>query len=125
MFGLFGLFGDKTEKEARRLNRDAPEIIAYSRRSLRPETVRDVALLTAEHLERAHNIFEPNAVGLKRAILEYKRLHQEAVRHRDDAALSAFTLVQIYVRAEALGDAARPAVDAIDDFIAEWEHARE
>ncbi len=122
---MFGLFGDKPQREARRLNRDAPVIIEHTRQTFPVGRIRDIALRTAEHLERAHRVFEPDAVGLKRAVLEYKRLHREARDHHDDVSLSAFTLVQIYIRAEALGEAGRPAMRAIDDFIGEWEHAKE
>ncbi len=121
---MFGLFGDKTEKEARRLNRDAPVIIEHTRQTFPVGRIRDIALRTAEHIERAHRVFEPNAIGLKRAILEYKTLHREARDHHDEVSLSAFTLVQIYIRAEALGEAARPAMHAIDGFIGEWGHAK-
>jgi len=38
-------------------------------------------------------------------------------------AFTAFTLVLIYLRAEAPGDACGPARDAIDGFLAEWAHA--
>ncbi len=120
---MFGLFGNKTEREARRLNRDAPVIIEHARQTFRGDRLRNIALRTVEHLERAHRVFEPNAIGLKRAIMEYQRLHREARDHRDDVSLSAFTLVLIYIRAEALGEAGRSAVHAIDDFISEWEHA--
>ena len=122
---MFGLFGNKSEREARRLNRDAPVIIEHARQTFRGDRLRNIAIRTVEHLERAHKVFEPNAIGLKRAILEYQRLHREARDHRDEVSLSAFTLVLIYIRAEALGEAGRPAVDAIDDFIAEWEHTQE
>ena len=122
---MFGLFGDKTQKKARRLNRAAPVIIEHARQTFRGNMLRDIALRTAEHLERVHKVFESNAIGLKRAILEYKRLHQEARSQRDEVSLSAFTLVLIYIRAEALGEAGRPAVDTINDFIGEWEHANE
>ncbi len=122
---MFGLFGNKSEREARRLNRDAPVIIEHARQTFRGDRLRNIALRTAEHLERVHKVFEPNAIGLKRAILEYKRLHLEARNQHDEVSLSAFTLVLIYIRAEALGEAGGPAVHTIDDFIAEWEHARE
>ncbi len=122
---MFGLFGNKTKRQARRLNRDAPVIIEHARQTFRGDRIRDIALRTAEHLERAHKVFEPNAIGLKRAILEYERLHREARDQRDEVSLSAFTLVLIYIRAEALGEVSRPAVDTIDNFIGEWEHAKE
>ena len=122
---MFGLFGNKSEREARRLNRDAPVIIEHARQTFRGDRLRNIALRTVEHLERAHRVFEPNAIGLKRAIMEYQRLHREARDHRDEVSLSAFTLVLIYIRAEALGEAGRPAVRTIDDFIGEWEHTKE
>ncbi len=121
---MFGLFGDRSKGEIRRLNRDAGDIIEYACQSFRTETVRDAALMTAEHLERAHKIFEPDDIGLKRGIVEYKRLHAEAQRKRDDAALTAFTLVQIYLRAEIQGEACKPARDTIDQFLDDWEHAQ-
>ena len=120
---MFGLFGDRSKGGIRRLNRDAGDIIEYAQQCFRTETVRDAALITAEHLDRAHEIFEPNDIGLKRGIDEYKRLHNEARRKRDDAALTAFTLVQIYLRAEIQGEACQPARDAVDQFLADWEHA--
>ncbi len=121
---MFGLFGDRSKGEIRRLNRDVDGIIEYARQSFRAETVRDAALLTAEHIARAHEIFEPEVIGLKRGIDEYKRLHAEARRKRDDAALTAFTLVQIYLRAEIQGEACKPARDTIDQFLDDWEHAQ-
>ncbi len=121
---MFGLFGDRSKGEIRRLNRDAGEIIEYARQSFRTETMRDAALLTAEHLARVHKLFEPEVIGLKRGIDEYKRLHAEARRKRDDAALTAFTLVQIYLRAEIQGEACQPARDTIDRFMDDWEHAQ-
>ncbi len=121
---MFGLFGGKSKHEIQRLNKDAGEIIEYARQCFRMETVRDAALITAEHLARAHKIFEPEVIGLKRGIDEYKRLHAEARRKRDDAALTAFTLVQIYLRSEIQGEACKPARNTIDQFIADWEHAQ-
>jgi len=85
--------------------------------------MREIAHLTARHLERSHKIFEHTPIGLKRAILEYRRLHNEARRQYDSVSLSAFTLVLIYVRAEGMGEDCRPAMDAIDAFIGEWGHA--
>ena len=41
------------------------------------------------------------------------------------SAAAARDLVQELGGAEALGEAGRPAVNAIDDFIAGWEHAQE
>lgn len=120
---MFGLFGDRTEREARQLNRDAPNIVEHTYQSFRPKLIRDVALMTSEHITRAHETYGVTEVDLKRAHIDYKALHQEAQRRRDQVALSAMTLIIIYLRAEITGAAARPACQAIDGFIAEWAHA--
>lgn len=120
---MFGLFGNKIEKQVKQLNADAQVIIDHARQTFGAERVRDIAKLTTEHLDRARKVFEPNAIGLKRAIVEYQRLHQEASRGRQDVPLSAFTLVLIYLKAEQQGEPCQPARDIIDGFIAEWAHA--
>ncbi len=122
---MFGLFGDRTEKEIKQLNKDAQVIIDHARQTFRAERVRDIAGLTAEHLDRARKVFEPNDIGLKRAIDEYQRLHQEARRQRQDALLSAFTLVLIYLKAEQRGEPCQPARDTIDGFTGEWAHTQD
>ena len=112
----------KRASDVRRLNTDAPIILEHARQTLHPERMPEIAKATNEHLKRCHKIFEPTPVGLKRAILEYKRLHQEARRQRDDVLLTAFTLVQIHIRAEDMGDDCQAALDTIDGFLAEWGH---
>ena len=119
---MFGFSAWKRNSDIRRLNKDAPLIIDYARQTTRPDKIREIARITAEHLDRAHRIFEPTPIGLKRALLEYRRLHTEARRQRDDVSLSAFTLVLIYIRAEDMGEDCRPALDTIDSFLGEWEH---
>ena len=122
---MFGLFGGKAKSEIRRLNKDAPNIIDYAYQSFRTETVRDIALLTAEHLDRVEEVYGGDPLGPKRAIAEYENLHKEARRRRDDVALTAFTLLLVYQRAEVQGEVCQPARDAIKQFIADWAHAAE
>ncbi len=122
---MFGLFGDRKERKIKRINKDAQVILDHTHQTFRAEMVRDIALLTTEHLDRASKVFEPDAIGLKRAIVEYERLHQEAGRHHQDVSLSAFTLVLIYLHAEAQGEACQPARDTIDGFIGEWAHGQD
>ena len=119
---MFGFTAWKRNSDIQRLNKDAPLIIDYARQTTRPERIRDIARLTAQHLDRARKIFEPTPIGLKRAIVEYQRLHNEARRQNDNVSLSAFTLVLIYIRAEGIGEDCRPALDTIDAFLGEWEH---
>lgn len=113
------------KREISHLNKAAPEIIDYSRQCLKMETVRQAALFTGEHLERVKKIYGDDPVGDKRALVEYKIFHTEAQRKRDDAALTAFSLVMIYIRAENQGAACGSAQKTIDDFIAEWAHVQE
>ncbi|MFQ5765279.1 MAG: hypothetical protein ACE5GT_10130, partial [Rhodospirillales bacterium] len=100
---MFGIFGDRSAREVRRLNKDALEVVEYAYQCFRSETVRAIAIMTGEHLTTARQVFEPSPVGLKRAIVEYERRHKEAGRQRDDVLFTAFTLVLIYLRAEAQG----------------------
>ena len=120
---MFGLFGDKTAREVRRLNKDGPELVEFTYQSFRPELVRSVALLTRQHIDRAHGTYGTDPVDLKRAIAEYQTFHQEAKRTRDQVALTALTLVLIHLRAQLQGAACGPARAAIDGFMGQWAHA--
>ena len=122
---MLGLFGNKTEREIRRLNKDAPNIIEYSYQILSTETVRDAALMTAEHLEHVRQVYMGNSSGPERVIAKYKTHLKEAALRHDNVKLTAFALVVIYVRAEPHGEACAPARQAIDEFISQWAHATE
>lgn len=119
---IFGLFGDKTEREARQLNRDAPLIIEQSAQTYPPTRLRDMAETVVEFIERAHVRYGTAEIDLKRAHYDYKGLHKEARRANDQVGLSAMTLVIIYLRAEIAGPMAAPARDAIDAFTKAWLH---
>lgn len=120
---MFGLFGDKTEREVKRLNKDGPELVEFTYQSFRSELVRSVALLTRQHIDRARDIYGTEAIDLKRAITDYQTYHREAKRTSDQVALTALTLVLIHLRAQLQGPACGPARAAIDGFMAEWAHA--
>ena len=121
---MFGFLKDyKRKREIKQLNNDAPEIIEYAYKSFRTETVRDAALKTREHLERVAGIYKDDPLGPKRAIVEYQSMHAEAQRRRDDVALTAYTLMLIYLRAEVQGAPCLPARNAINRFITDWAHA--
>ncbi len=121
---MFGFLKDyRTKREIKQLNNDASEIIEYAYKSFRTETVRDAAVMTREHLDRVAGIYKDEPPGSKRAILEYRNLHAEAQRRRDDVSLTAFTLLLIYLRAEVQGAPCLPARNAINQFITDWAHA--
>lgn len=102
--------------EARQLNRDAPAVIAHATELFQEKIVTEIRKLVRDHVERAHSQYGTSVVDLKRAHYDYKRLHKEARRRNDQTALSAMTLIIIYLRAELSGDAAAPACRAIDNF---------
>jgi len=112
------LFGNRREREARQLIRDAPLIIEHAENMFSPESMTVVADLAREHIERAHSMYGTAEIDLKRALQDYKKLHKDARGRNDQRALSAMTLVIIYLRSELAGEAAAPARRTINDFAA-------
>lgn len=112
-------------REIRRLNTDAPNIVQYALQCFTPAMVRGIANATREQLARVHSVYPGNQDGWELAVKDYQRLHRDARRSRDDVALTAYTFVLIYIRAEVHGEACRLARDTIDGFIAEHGDAAE
>jgi hypothetical protein len=119
---MFEISAWKRKKEVQGLNKDAYLIIDYAEQTTRPERILEISRLTSQHLEHANKIFGTTPIGLKRALDEYKRLHNEARRQRDDISLSAFTLVQIYIRSKVIGKDCQLAIETIDTFMKRSEH---
>jgi hypothetical protein len=111
------LFGNKAEREAKQLNRDVPVILEQARSMFSEQSMRVVADLTLEHINRAHNIYGSKTIDFQRALFDYKKLHKDARGRSDQRALSAMTLVIIYLRSEIVGETAAPARSAIEDFV--------
>ena len=120
---IFGWFGDSRGREVRQLNRDAPAIIEHTYQSFSQEHVCEVAVMTAEHIRHAHATYGTSEIDFKRAHLDYRKLHKQAQRQRDQIALSAMTLVIIYLRAELVGDDCALACATIEQFMVKWAHA--
>lgn len=114
---------DSPEREAKRLNRDAAAIIDSASNSFPVDRVRDIALMTLEHLGEAHAHLENHTESREQVLYRFRQLHGEARRRMDQVGLTAYTLLIIHLRAEALGDIAAPALGAIDAFTGEWSHA--
>lgn len=114
---------DNPDREAKRLNRDAPVIIDSATRSLPVDRVRDVAVMTLEHLDEARPHLEAHADSREQVLYRFRQLHKEARRRMDQVALTAYTLIIIRLRAEALGERCAPALQAIDEFTGRWAHA--
>jgi len=119
---IFGLFGDKTENEARQLNRDAPLIIEQAEQLYAPDRLRTMAETVVDFIDRIHSRYGTAEIDLKRAHYDYKSLHKEARRSNDQVGLSAMTLVIIHLRAEMAGASANPARARIKQFTDAWLH---
>jgi len=119
---IFGLFGDKKEREAKQFNKDAPLIIEQAEQLYAPPRLRAMAETIVEFIERAHVRYGTAEIDLKRAHFDFRGLHKEARRNNDQVGLSAMTLVIIYIRAEINGPMAAPARATIDAFTASWLH---
>ncbi len=107
-------------REARRLDRDAATIIETARAATSSPKVRETALRIRDDLETAHARGGEDPSRYGPVITHFKAQHREARRRRDDTALTALTLIIIYLRAETIGTAAQPARTRIDDFVSEW-----
>ena len=114
---------DNPEREAKRLNRDAAAIVDSAIKSYSNERVRDIALTTLEHLGEADAHLEKYSETRDQLLYRFRQLHSEARRRSDQVALTAYTLVIIHLRAEALGPICSPALESIDAFTGQWAHA--
>ncbi|HSS64683.1 MAG TPA: hypothetical protein VLS27_09625 [Gammaproteobacteria bacterium] len=119
---MFGLFNSKA-REIRHLNRDAPLIIENARESYRSELVREIAILIHQKIDEAKSNCGEDAACLQRALDHFRKLHREARRRNEHVALTAYTLVIIYLRAGLIGPECEPARAAIERFLDEWRHA--
>ena len=111
-------FGSR--REANRLNRDAATIVEATRATASSPRVRETALRIRDELDTAHTRGGDDPSRYAPLVAHFRTQHREARRRRDDTALTALTLVIIYLRAETVGRDAEPARKRIDDFISEW-----
>ena len=108
------------QREASRLNRDALTIIEVAQHSSSSTKVRETALRIRNELEVAHTRGGDDPSRYAPLVDHFRGQHREARRRRDDIALTALTLVIIYLRAETIGTGAEPARERIDAFVSEW-----
>ena len=111
-------FGSR--REARRLNRDAATIIDVARSVSSGMKIRETALRIKEELDVAHARGGNDPSRYAPLVDHFRAQHREARRRHDDTALTALTLVIIYLNAEKIGADAEPARDRIDAFVSEW-----
>jgi len=116
---------DNPKREAKRLNHDAPAIIESALQSLPVGRVREIALMTLEHIIEAREHLDKHTQSRDQMLYRFRQLHGDARRRMDQVGLTAYTLVIIQLRATALGEIAAPAVAAIEEFTGRWAHAAE
>lgn len=110
-------------RESRQLNRDARAIVEMAQGTYRSELQRDIALLTRQGLDQVAEICAGDVECGRREVERFKTLHREARRRNNQVDLTAYTLIIIHVRAQALGEAGAPAVECIEAFLEQWQHA--
>ncbi len=125
MLELLKSLFNNPNREAKRLNRDAPTIIDSATKSFPVDRVRDIALMTLESLTEARVHLDKHEQSRDQMLYRFRQLHGEARRRMDQVALTAYTLIIIRLRAAALGDIADPAGEVIDEFTGKWAHAAE
>ena len=108
------------QREARRLDRDAATIIEAAQSLPSSSKTRETALRISDELKVAHARGGDDPSRYTRLVEHFRNQHREARRRRDDTALTALTLVIIYLRAEMVGADADPARHRIDAFVSEW-----
>lgn len=125
MFETLKSLFDNPQREAKRLNRDAPAIIHSATESLPVGRVRAIALMTLEHVTDAREHLDKHTQSRDQMLYRFRQLHGDARRRMDQVGLTAYTLIIIQLRASALGEIAAPAVEAIEEFTSRWAHAAE
>ena len=120
--GVIGFFSRwfGPQREAGQLIRDAETIVEAARSTSSSSRIREVALRIRDELEVAHARGGDDPSRYAPLVHHFRGQHREARRRRDDTALTALTLVIIYLRAETIGTDAKAACDHIDAFISEW-----
>ena len=109
-----------SQGQAHRLDRDAATIIETAKSVSPSSKVRETALRIRDDLQAAHTRGGDDPSRYAPIMDHFRMHHREARRRRDDTALTALTLVIIYLRAETIGADAQPVRDRIDGFVSEW-----
>ncbi len=123
MFEVLKSLFNNPDRDAKRLIRDASTIIDSATKSFPVARVRDIAIMTLASLAEVRAHLDKHEQSRAQMLYRFQQLHGEARRRMDQVALTAYTLIIIRLRAEALGDIADPAGQAIDEFTGRWAHA--
>ena len=106
--------------EVRMLNRDSAYIVSDAEGRFTEERLHEMANLTEAYLASAEEQMSRENMELANVLPHFQNLHRTARKERQDAGLSAVTLVIIDLKARKHGDACGPARTAIAEFVARW-----
>ena len=120
---IFNLFKTSPEREARRLNKDAMDILDMARHTYRESILSEIARITREGLKQLDDLAGEDEVQREREIDRYKALHREARRQHNQSKLTAYSLVIIHSSGLKYADLTLPTREAIDEFLDEWPPA--
>ena len=115
---MFGLFGKNSK--ALQLIRDSQSIIRSDETAYADRHLSKISEITSSSIQQALSNPDIKTTKGDKTPRWLKEAHRDARKRNDQAALSGTTLAIIFLRAQELGDLARPACDAIDEFIARW-----
>lgn len=120
---IFNLFKSSPEREARRLNKDAMDILDMARHTYRESILSEIARITREGLKQLEDLAGEDEVQREREIDRYKALHREARRQHNQSKLTAYSLVIIHSSGLRYADLTLPTREAIAEFLDEWPPA--
>ena len=107
----------KAKFDATQLEKDSIVIINQARQMFGHEAVEMVANLLRAELDKSLKQFGQAEIDIKRAIIECRRLHKEAIKRNDQKFLSAITLVIIFLKAKLIGEMADSTQKRILNFV--------
>ena len=120
---IFNLFKSSPEREARRLNKDALDILDMARHTYRESILSEIARITRDGVKQMEDIAGEDGALREREIDRYKALHREARRQQNQTRLTAYTLIIIHGSGLKYGDLTAATRESIDEFLEEWPAA--
>jgi hypothetical protein len=106
--------------EVRVLNRDARYVIEDSTERFSDERLVQMANATRAYLTDAREQMKQPQFSAANVLPHFQDLHRTARREQQDMALSALTLILIFLRAQQHAERCQPALNAIDEFVEQW-----
>ena len=111
------IFDKKRVFDCKLLHHDAEVIIEQACQVFDAKSLEWVIQIIKTKLRSSHEKFGHSKTGLKRAIIDCKRFHKEAVRENNQKSLSAMSLVIIALESEIIEQYSGSARQKIQNFL--------